>query len=186
MADVFSFPTDRYILIGKVGRPQGLHGEVRLYPFSGRPEEIQACSSLVLVSPSGRLSPSLRLTACRVRGKAAIVGFDSICDRNKAELLKGMGVLLDREGLAKQSENAHWYRSFGLPVQTQEGRELGLLEDVFSNGAQDIMVVRGSGREYLIPIVDAILVRRTESEIVVDPPPGLLEINSGAADEDSG
>lgn len=183
MADVFSFPTDRYILIGKVGKPQGLHGEVRLYPSYGQPERIRSYGRLVLVSTQGRLSPSLQVTACRIQGKAAIVGFETISDRNQAEQLKGMGVLLDKEDLPPESESASWDRFLGVPVKTQEGRELGRAETIFSNGAQDILVVQGSGREYLIPIVDSIIVRRTDEEIIVAPPPGLLEINSGMADE---
>jgi 16S rRNA processing protein RimM len=183
MADVFSFPTDRYILIGKVGKPQGLHGEVRLYPSYGQPERIRSYSRLVLVSSQGRLSPAFQVTTCRIQGKAAIVGFESITDRSQAEQLKGMGALLDKSDLPEESEDASWDRFLGVPVKTEEGRELGRAETIFSNGAQNILVVQGSGREYLIPIVDSIIVRRTDEEIIVAPPPGLLEINSGMADE---
>jgi 16S rRNA processing protein RimM len=185
MADVFSFPTDRYLLIGKVGKPQGLHGEVRMYPISGRPQEVCSCKHLILVSTEGGLSPALPVTTCRVQGKAAIIGFESVTDRNQADEMKGMGVLLDKADLPKGNESAYWYQFVGLPVKTKEGRELGRLEMIFSNGAQDIMVVRGSGHEYLIPIVASIIVRRTDDEIVVAPPPGLLEINSGLADQEN-
>jgi 16S rRNA processing protein RimM len=123
------------------------------------------------------------VTGCRIQGKAAIVGFETISDRNQAEQLKGMGVLLDKEDLPPESEGASWDRFLGVPVKTQEGRELGRAETIFFNGAQDILVVQGSGREYLIPIVDTIIIRRTDKEITIAPPPGLLEINSGMADE---
>lgn len=183
MADAFSFPTDTYILIGKVGKPHGLHGEVKLYLSFEQLENVRSFSHLVLVSTESRLTPPLRMSTCRIQGRTAIVGFESVADRNHAEQLKGMGVLLDKEDLPKGNEGAYWYQFDGLLVKTEEGRELGRVEQIFSNGAQDILVIRGDNQEYLIPIVDSIIVRRSDSEIIVAPPPGLLEINSGSINE---
>ena len=91
-----------------------------------------------------------------------------------------MGVLLDKEDLPKGNEGElYWYQFDGLPVKTRAGTLLGRVEKIFSNGAQDILVVRDGSQEYLIPILDSIIVSRTDEEIIVDPPPGLLEINSG-------
>ena len=180
MTDTFTFPTDRYMLIGKVGKPHGLHGDIRLHLYSGQPENVLSYSRLVLVSATGRLSSSLRVITCRVQRKSAIVGLESIIDRNGAEQLVGMGVLLDKEDLPKGNEGElYWYQFDGLPVKTRAGRLLGRVKNIFSNGAQDILVVREGNQEYLIPILDSIIVRRTDEEIIVDPPPGLLEINSG-------
>jgi 16S rRNA processing protein RimM len=183
MADVFSFPTDRYQLIGKVGKPQGLHGEVRLYLSSGQPEEVRSFSRFILVSTEGRRTPPLLISSCRIQGRTAIIRFESVSDRTGAEQLKGMGVLLDREDLPQGNEGTYRYRFGGLPVKTVEGRELGRVEKIFSNGAHDILVIRGGGQEYLIPLLNSIIVRRTDSEVIIAPPPGLLEINSGLADE---
>lgn len=183
MTDTFSFPADRYILIGKVGKPHGLHGEVRLHLYSGQPENVHSYGHLVLVSTAGRLSPSLQVATCRTQGKAAIVGFESIVGRESAEGLVGMGVLLDRQDLPKAGDGElYWYQFDGLQVVTSDGRALGRVQKIFSNGAQDILVVGEGNQEYLIPILDSIIVRRTDEELVVAPPPGLLEINSGMAD----
>ena len=183
MTDRFSYPADRYLLIGKVGKPHGLHGEVRLHLYSGQPENVVSYSHLVLVSTTGRLSPSLQVVTCRVKGKTAIVGFESIMGRESAEGLVGMGVLLDRQDLPKGADGElYWYQLDGLQVLTSDGRTLGRVQKIFSNGAQDILVVGEGNQEFLIPILDSIIVRRTDEELIVDPPPGLLEINSGLAD----
>ena len=185
MTDTFSFPADRYILIGKVGKPHGLHGEVRLHLYSGQPANVRSYSRLVLVSTAGRLSSSLRVDTCRVQRKTAIVGLESIVDRESAEHLVGMGILLDKEDLPKTDEGElYWYQLDGLPVKTVEGRSLGRVVKIFSNGAQDILVVRDGSQEYLIPILDDIIIRHTDEEVIVAPPPGLLEINSGIDGDD--
>lgn len=184
MADAFSFPTDKYILIGKVGKPHGLSGEVRLHLYSEQPENVRSYKRLVLITTAGEISPSLRIVSSRVQGKAAIVGFESVNDRSSADNLKGRGVLLEIEELPETNEGEYYYYQFqGLPVKTVEGLLLGRVESVFSNGAQDILVIRQGTQEYLIPLVDSVVVRHTDDEIIVNPPPGLLEINSEMPDE---
>jgi hypothetical protein len=39
--------------------------------------------------------------------------------------------------------------------------------------------VQDNDEEYLIPILDTIIIHRDAEKIVIEPPPGLLEINSG-------
>jgi 16S rRNA processing protein RimM len=183
MVDAFSFPTDRYILIGKIGKPHGLRGEVRLHLYSEQPENLQGYKRLVLASTEGILSRPLRLLSSRVQGKAAIVELESISERNGADRLKGMGVLVEKTELPDTKEDEYYYYQYtGLAVKTVEGLCLGRVENIFSNGAQDILVIRGAGREYLIPILKSVIIRRTDEELIVAPPPGLLEINSGMPD----
>ncbi|MDR3628774.1 MAG: ribosome maturation factor RimM [Desulfocapsaceae bacterium] len=183
MADTFSFPADRYILIGKIGKPHGLRGEVRMSLYSGQPENLQSYSHLVLVATDGSVTAPLRIVSSRAQGKGAVVGFESILDRDGAEKLAGMGVILDRAEIAGADKgDSFWFQFIGLAVKTEDGRYLGRVEHIFSNGAQDILVIRDGSAEYLVPILDSIITCRTDEEIVVAPPPGLLELNSGIAD----
>jgi 16S rRNA processing protein RimM len=183
MTDTFSYPADRYLLIGKVGKPHGLHGEVRMHLYSRQPDNVRSYGQVVLISTVGRLSSSIRVITCRVQKKTAVVGLESIVDRTGAEQLAGMGVLVDKKDISQADDGElYWYQFDGLPVTTLEGRSLGKVKKIFSNGAQDILVVGKGNDEYLIPILDEIIVRRTDEGIVVAPPPGLLEINSGIAD----
>jgi len=185
MADAFSFPTDRYILIGKIGKPHGLRGEVRLQLYSEQPENLQGYSRLVLVTTDGKLSQPLRLLSSRVQGKTAIIGLESVSERDGADGLKGMGALLEKTELPDTEEDEYYYYQYtGLTVKTVEGLFLGRVENIFSNGVQDILVVRGTGQEYLIPVVKSVIVRHSDEELIVSPPPGLLEINSGMPDEE--
>jgi 16S rRNA processing protein RimM len=66
----------------------------------------------------------------------------------------------------------------GCAVQTEEGETLGLLRDVFSNGANDIFVVRGAAREYLIPALKTVVmgVDLAARRITVRLPAGLREV----------
>ena len=185
MVKSFSFPADRFILIGKIGKPHGLRGEFRLHLYSEQPENLADYDRLVLVSDGGQLLPPLRIISRRVQGKTAIVGLESVDERNGADHLKGMGVLVERTEMPTPNEDEYYYYQFvGLAVKTQEGLLLGRVDNIFSNGAQDILVIRGKTQEYLIPILRSLIVQQTEEELIIAPPPGLLEINALGVDDD--
>lgn len=173
----YSYPTDSYMLIGTVVKAQGLRGEVKILPFSGQPENFSAYKTLLLVDKKGDLSPELTVTRMRIQGGLVVIQFNRVADRTHAEQLTGMGVLLAIDDLPPPEEDEFYLSQLeGLKVSTLDGRMLGRVESVFSNGAQDVMVIRQDGREYLIPLAGDIIHRQTDEELIIDPPPGLLDI----------
>ncbi len=180
MAEEFIYPADRFLLLGKVIKPHGLRGELKIYPYSQQPENILDYKHCVLVNTKGELSPSLRLEKSRIQGKYAILTLGSVCNRDQAEELQGAGVLLDLQSLPEIGKDEYyWFQLHGLSVRTEQGEVLGKVKRIFSNGAQDIMVVGNDNHEYMIPILDSIILEQNEEGITISPPPGLLEMNSG-------
>jgi 16S rRNA processing protein RimM len=59
-----------------------------------------------------------------------------------------------------------------------DGTRLGSIAGVLQMPAHDVLVVRGGGREYLIPAVEAIVkeVDLEAGRVRIDPPAGLLEL----------
>lgn len=180
MIDNFIYPAETYLLIGKIIEPHGLKGEVKIFSFAGQPENIQSYKKLFLVTLSGALSQAYSMKKCRVKGKSAIVRLISVNDRNGAEAITGMGVLILKEDLPQPGlDEFYLYQMEGLTVITVDGRTLGTVTSIMSNGAQDLLVVQNNDEEYLIPILDSIIRHHDTEKIVISPPPGLLEINSG-------
>lgn len=179
MQQSYSYPEDRYILVGTVTKPQGLHGEVCIYAHSGQPENFTAYKKLFLVDKKGELSPELTVTKFRFQKGKVIIRFDRVSDRTHAEHLAGMGVLVARENLPELAENEfYWHQIIGKNVHTVTGEKIGILRSVFSNGAQDVMVITNGDEEYLVPLVQGVFVEQRNNSVVIDPPPGLLDINS--------
>jgi 16S rRNA processing protein RimM len=179
MTDDYPYPVETYILIGKISEAHGLKGEVKIFSFAGQPENFEGYRQVFLVSPAGKLSPSYAVKKSRVKGKFAILLLASVNDRNGAEALSGMGVLIRKEDLPQPGKDEFYlYQMEGLPVITTDGRRLGIVTSISSNGVQDLLVVKDIDDEYLIPILDSIVVHHDAEKIVVDPPAGLLEINS--------
>lgn len=167
-----------YVLIGEIIKVHGLHGELKMYPYSGQPENLRRYERLALLGPAGNGPDIFTLIAVRVQGGTAVIRLEGIDDRRRAESCVGRAVLVPREDLPPLGDDEFYWREIeGRTVVCADGRNLGTVTELFSNGAQDIMVVSDGEEERLIPIVGDIVVAIREDTIVIDPPPGLLEIN---------
>lgn len=178
MVDNFSFPEERFILVGTVGKPHGLRGDLKLHRLSDSAEALMNYTSFSLVDDQGCISNRYSVEKVRLQKKVVVVKLAGVDDRTSAEHLTGKGVLVNKDDLPKlEDDEYYWYQFIGLPVTTMEDEMLGTVQSIFSNGAQDILVVRGKNGELLIPIVDDIIKQHTEHGVVIAPPPGLLGIN---------
>jgi|GEM_PF-188653 len=185
MAEEYSYPADHYVLLGKVAKAHGLRGEVKIVSFSGQPENFSGYKEIVLVDSAGSLSLAQAVKKFRVQGRNAIVQLAFINNREQAEGIEGMGVLLAKDLLPKAAEDEYyWYQYQGKLVIDQNGTEIGRVENLFSNGAQDILVVISGQEEILIPVTKEIIVGETDQELIVAPPPGLLDLTRDTDDKE--
>jgi 16S rRNA processing protein RimM len=183
MGNDYPYPEDRFLLLGKTGRAHGLHGEIRIHCYSGDGATLSRYRELVFCDQSGRLTPPLAVATSRPQGQNAIVRIAASTSREAAEKLEGMAVLIDREQLpVADSGEYYWHEITGKTVITVDGLVIGRVDRLFCNGAQDILVVATDGEEVLIPMTRQIVVSEGPEGLVIDPPPGLLEINTGSKD----
>ncbi|MEE4165720.1 MAG: ribosome maturation factor RimM [Desulfocapsaceae bacterium] len=181
MSEQFSSPAGNVIRAGKVIRAHGLKGDLKIVPFSHLQEHFSTHSRFALAADDGRMTKLLRSERTRVQGKLIILKLETIDTRDEAELTIGMDVLLCGDDLDTHDARMNPQRLQGLAVRVETTEHIiGTVVSCFNNGAHDIAVVRDGSREYLIPLVDDIVVSFDDRELVINPPPGLLEINTGA------
>ncbi|MFH1679194.1 MAG: ribosome maturation factor RimM [Candidatus Eisenbacteria bacterium] len=172
-------PKAARIHLGTFGRVHGLRGEVRLRVSRLLEPAIPGLPRVFLAREDGE-SRALSIEGARPHGDAFLLKLEGIDDRTGAEALRGAEVEAAREDLeAAGAEGPFVEDLVGLRVETREGRAIGTLEDVLEYPAGDLYKVRGDGAEHLIPAVPAIVVAidLEDGRMVVDPPPGLLDIN---------
>lgn len=179
MAADFTFPDD-YVLVARISGAHGLRGDLKIQCFSESAETLLDYSRFVIVDNLGNISSALQVEKSRLHGKTAIVKLEGINDRNNAEALRGNGILVRKTDLPALAEDEYyWYQLLNLPVTTEEGQLLGTIESIFSNGAQDVMVVKDGSSELLVPIVDSMIKEHNKEGVVITPPPGLFEVQRG-------
>jgi 16S rRNA processing protein RimM len=169
-----------YIQAGRIGKPQGLKGEVRVVLFSGMSDVLRDGRKIVLQNSDSEYREFFVQT-CRWQGKHLVARLEGVTNRDDSELLNGYDIWISKSELPALAANQHYLFEYeGLTVVTDTGLELGVVQNVFATGANDVLVVAGQGREYLIPIIEDVLVEvdTTAGKIVISPLPGLLDINN--------
>ena len=102
-----------------------------------------------------------RVAEAKVHSATVVAKLDGIESREQALALKGLEVLVRREALPEAEEGYYYLADLiGLEVKSTGGEPLGVVKRFFTNGAQDVMEVAGSGpaaQTRLIPWVSAIV-----------------------------
>lgn len=176
------------IAVGKVAKAHGIKGEIKVYPFSGRPEDFRGYKLLTLIEPERGLSRSYAVEQCRPLGNLVLLQLAGLSERSTAEGLRGWEVRIARELLPPPGPGIfYWHELVGLPVLTDAGQVLGQVSSLLTTPAHDILVITGGGGEYLIPAVSECVagLAADGKALIVTPPPGLLEMNAGGADGDA-
>ncbi|TET49254.1 MAG: 16S rRNA processing protein RimM [Anaerolineales bacterium] len=172
-------PEPRYLIVGRVLRPHGVKGELRVQILTAYPERL-AQHSLFYLRRAGARDPieGRKVERQRRNKQALLLKLEGCDDRNAAEAMRGMLVQIPIEDAVPLDDGEHYlYQLVGLSVETEAGENLGEVVDVIETGANDVYVVRGPDGELLIPAVEDV-VRELDVEsgrLVVRLPPGLRD-----------
>ena len=167
------------LVVGRVGRAHGLHGEVTVEVRTDDPDARFAVGARLRTDP-GERGP-LTVTGVRHRSGGLIVAFDGVTDLAAAHALRGTLLVVEAATLPALDDPDEFYdhELVGLTVLLAGGEPLGAVDDVVHGPGGDLLVVRaGDGREHLVPFIRAMVptVDVAGGRVVVDPPPGLLEL----------
>lgn len=176
----FSELSINYVLTGKIIKSHGLKGEVKVHSFSGCPENFNNYSAVVLADPDSGVFRSYTVNRSRVQGDIVILLLEGVTNRDDADALAGHQLWLSKGDLPPLARDEYyWFQLEGMRVYTGDGRELGVVTSIFNNRAQDVLVVTGGEREFLIPVIEGVIQRQDDKKriLVVAPMPGLLDLN---------
>jgi 16S rRNA processing protein RimM len=169
---------EELIAVGRILRPQGRTGEVRLEALTDAPERLRELTECYLVPPP--TGERRTIEAVRFQGPTPVIklaGSEGIGD---AEGLVGRLVSVPRTAVRPLPPD-HFYAFdlVGCQVETDDGTSVGVLEGVQESPGHDLWVVRAGDREHLIPAVAAIVVEvdLAGRRVVVRPPDGLLALD---------
>ena len=176
MADI---GLEGYVLLGKVSKAHGIRGEIKVYPYSGHPEQFAAVyRHLSLLSDTESVPVVYTVERARVQGKQVLLKLENCSDRTAAQQLVGQQVYVLQDDLPELDEDEFYLQELqDKEVFDTSGNLLGQSHHIIETGAQDLLVVQQDGKEYLIPVVGAFIVAIEKEKVVLDLPPGLLEIN---------
>jgi 16S rRNA processing protein RimM len=161
------------VLMGRLGAPHGVRGEIRLQSFTGDPEAIAGYGPLT--DRAGQ--KSFTLLSVRALGKDMLVArIAGVGSREAAAALNGVELFLLRALLPETEDADEFYLAdlIGLRAQTPAGADIGRVVAVRNFGAGDILEIApvGGGETLMFPFTKAVVpvVSVTEGRVVIDPP----------------
>ncbi|ANS80670.1 16S rRNA processing protein RimM [Serinicoccus hydrothermalis] len=161
----------------RVGKPHGLRGEVTVQVHTDDP------AGRFVVGESFGTDPAapgpLVLRSVRVHQGIYLLAFEGHADRTAAEALRGIRLLVDED--ADEGEVGEAWREedlVGFAVVLPDGSPVGEVSALHVRPAQDLLEVRTPGGQVLVPFVAELVpeVDEQAGRVVVDPPPGLLQL----------
>lgn len=175
---------DDHVVVARIGKPHALRGEVTVQLHTDDPESrfLPGVVFETRAEPGSGVPRQLTLATTRVHRGIWLLGFEGIPDRTGAESLRNTRLLLSEETVA-EDEDEGWYEEdlVGLTARTPDDAVIGEVIALELGAAQDRLVLRRpDGEEILVPFVEAIVpeVDPEAGRIVVDAPPGLLDLDA--------
>lgn len=174
------------VVVGRLGRPHGVRGEVSVELRTDEPDHRFAIGAVLRPVPSAGQA-RLTVTATRRHGERLLVTFAEIRDRTDAEAVRGAHLIVEVDADDRPGDPDEYYdhQLVGLSMRTTGDLVVGTVTEVQHLPGQDLLVVTGAAGTRLVPFVSALVpeVDLAAGTMVVVARPGLLD-DPDPADED--
>ena len=147
-----------YLRVGRILKPQGLHGELKVEITSEDPRRFLDLPRLFFERRDGYMPISV--LSVSLREGFAYLKLEGVEDRDGAEALRGIYLSVERSQ-AIPLPKGRWFivDLLGASVTDENGQSYGHLVDIHQYGAADIYVLRPEEglEDLLVPLTDDLL-----------------------------
>jgi 16S rRNA processing protein RimM len=166
--------------VGRIARAHGIRGQVIVSLETDFPEERFRPGAELFIERNGVVQ-ALRLTTVRFHRDRPVIGIAGVETMNDAKALAGHELRVPVDRLAPLPGGTFYRHDLiGCRVETSAGELVGTVENVEGTLSGSRLVVAAPRGEVLIPLVAEICTTLDPAakRIVIDPPKGLLDINT--------
>ena len=163
--------------IGQIVNTFGIKGEVKVKPFT---DDIKRFDKLKKINIEQKNSKKeYEIENIKYHKDMVILKLKGIDQIEQAELLRNSYLKIDRNEEEPLEENTYYIVDLlGLSVYTEEDVLLGILDDIYNTGSNDIYVVKDSlGKQTLLPAIQDVIkeIDIENQKIIVHVMKGLLD-----------
>ena len=161
-----------WIPVGRVTRTHGLKGELKFFPADQDDIVVQKDQQIRLGETTFKIKS--------VRGAKSpfIVKLEGVDSIEAAQSLSGQEVLVAKEDFESLPEGEYYrFEIEGLKAFDDTGKYYGVIEEIIATGSNDVYVVRGDGKEWLVPMIDSVVqnINMEEGKLISHCVEGLFE-----------
>lgn len=149
-------------VIGKIVKPYGVHGELKVRPYSDFPERVRSLTRVFL--ETGGTDKAYQVRDAFIHGRFWVLSLIGISTPEAAAQLKGVLVKIPLSERVPLPEGSYYLDELiGLKVYTVNGVLLGTVSEILQTGSNDVYVVDRAGSpegtgQLLIPALKTVVV----------------------------
>lgn len=144
-----------YLEAGKIVTTHGIRGEVKIMPYTDTPELLCEFERLFI----GKNMDEIYIEKSRTAKNMVIAKIEGVDTVEAAEKLRNKVLFMHRDDLELDEDTYFIQDLIGMEVKDADNDfEYGKITDVLQNGANDVYVIQGAEREYLVPAIPDVVI----------------------------
>lgn len=162
--------------IGQIVNTFGIKGFVKVVPYVDNIERYDELKKVYVRNKN--TVAEYEVEEVKYQKNMVLLKLKGIDKVEEAEKLRNAFLEVDRENAIELEEGEYFIADLiGMQVVTDEGQELGTLEDIYNRGSSDIYVVKDElGKQILLPAIEDVIkeINLEENKITVHIIEGLI------------
>lgn len=148
---------EEYFEIGQIVNTNGLKGLLKIKPFTDNIKEFEEFKTVYIQKKNELIE--FKVQDAKYIKNMVLLKLEGIDDIDEAEKYRNFYLKIDRSKMPKLPEDSYYIVDLlGCKVVTTEGEDLGLVDDVFSTGSNDVYVVKNElGKQILLPAIGEVV-----------------------------
>lgn len=164
------------ISIGRIVKPHGVRGEVKILSSSDFIMDRLKKNAVVYLSKNGKAEEKKVLSA-RMHQEMVLAKFEGIASMDDAEVWRDAEVLVDKKSIPNLKDGFYFFQLKGLEAYSEDNERIGVVTEIVETFANNnLRIKKDDGKECLVPYVKAFVkeVNLDEKKIIIKVIEGLL------------
>lgn len=146
-----------YLEIGQIVNTFGINGMVKVKPFTDDIKEFEYLKKIYIENKNSK--KEYQIEEVKYHKDMVMLKLKGVDKIEEAEKLRNHFITIPREDAIPLNEGEYYIVDLlDSEVYTEDGSKLGILEDIFNTGSNDIYVVRDElGKQILLPAIEEVI-----------------------------
>ena len=143
--------------IGKVVKPHGVRGKIKVDCFGEDLHDFPSYREIFIKDNLNR-PRSYEILEVIPQPPRLILQLKGIERIEETKILIGKEIFVKKENLPDLEEKEYyWFEILGMVVETEKGKRIGRIKEIFPTGANDVYVVEGRNGEIFLPATEEVI-----------------------------
>jgi 16S rRNA processing protein RimM len=138
------------IVLGKIISTHGINGWVSIDCYAHPPENLITYKTFL----DDKFEDEIKILDIKIMPKKIIIKIENYNDINVSEKILGKNILVNNNDMPNLKDNEYYWKDLeGLSVFTTEKKYLGVVDFIFNNGSNDVLVIKKDNNVYYVAFI---------------------------------